>query len=57
MANGRTQEIADFLKVEYAVAMDVHNYIDDEGLLDWSECTQAEWQRTVREAHKDLKEN
>ena len=49
-----TQEIADYLGVTEEVGSLVRNEIDEQGLLDWSECTTKEMHRACREAYAEL---
>lgn len=46
--NGFTKEIAQLLKVELADAYKVQRYIDENWLLDWSECSQRKMNSVVK---------
>ena len=49
-----TQEIAEYLGVSDEVAASIRSKIDELWLLDWSECTTAEFHAACREAHAEL---
>jgi len=50
--NGVTKDIAELLKVSLAEALKVQDYIDDNWLLDWSECSTRKFTQTVRAVAK-----
>jgi hypothetical protein len=50
--NGVTKDIAELLKVSLAEALKVQDYIDDNWLLDWSECSERKFRSTARSVAK-----
>lgn len=50
--NGITREIAQILKIELSDAVKIQNYIDNNWLLDWSECSQSMFERVIRRVAK-----
>jgi hypothetical protein len=54
--NGATRDIADLLEISLTEALEVQSRIDEEDLLDWSECTTSEFHQAARVAHTLIKE-
>ena len=54
MALTVNQEIAKIAEVSLEVAIKIRDYIDREGDLDWSECTQGQFVRAIKEAKKEV---
>lgn len=52
--NGYTRDIAALLKIDLETAERVQDHIEELDLLDWSECTQREFNQAAREAYADL---
>lgn len=50
----RTEEIAKIANTSVDNGALIRNYIDEEDLLDWSECTQREFKSAVLEAVQAL---
>ena len=52
--NADTKAIADLLKVSLEEALAVQTFIDDNWLLDWSECSERKFRSVVRLVAKNL---
>jgi hypothetical protein len=52
--NASTNEIARILKVSLQDALRVQDYIDNNWLLDWSECSKAKFNSVVRQVWAKL---
>lgn len=52
--NARTKEIATLLGISLEDALEVQDTIDRLWLLDWSECTQAQFERTARNVREAI---
>ena len=50
-----TKEIAVLLKTDLDTALKVQDYIDENWLLDWSECSQKQFDKVVKSVAKELK--
>ena len=50
--NGVTKDIAELLKVSLDEALKVQDYIDNNWLLDWSECSERKFRSTARSVAK-----
>ena len=48
------EQIAQIANVSIAVAKKIRDYIDIEGDLDWSECTQGQFVKAIKEAKKEV---
>jgi len=46
--NGVTKDIAELLKISLDEALKIQDYIDDNWLLDWSECSERKFRSTAR---------
>lgn len=49
-----TEQIAKIANTSLENARMIRNYIDDENLLDWSECTNREMAIAIKEAASEL---
>jgi hypothetical protein len=52
--NGETKEIARLLKITLKQAYVIQEYIDNNWLLDWSECSERKFRKVVKEVAKEL---
>lgn len=52
--NGNTREIAALLNVSLDDALKVQNYIDNNWLLDWSECSERKFRSVVKSSAKQV---
>jgi hypothetical protein len=52
--NAETREIARLLKITISEAYSIQEYIDNNWLLDWSECSERKFRKVVREVAKEL---
>lgn len=48
------EQIAQIANVSIEVAKKIRDYIDIEGDLDWSECTQGQFVKAIKEAKKEV---
>jgi hypothetical protein len=48
------EEIAQIANVSLEVALKIRDYIETEGDLDWSECTQGQFVKAIKEAKKEV---
>jgi hypothetical protein len=46
--NGMTKKIAEQLNISLQDALKIQDYIDNNWLLDWSECSQRKFKSTVK---------
>lgn len=52
--NGVTREIAALVNVSLEDALKIQDYIDNNWLLDWSECSQRKFNSVVKAVAKEL---
>jgi hypothetical protein len=52
--NSDTKAIADLLKVSLEEALKVQTFIDNNWLLDWSECSERKFRSVVRSVAKQV---
>jgi hypothetical protein len=48
------EEIAQIANVSIEIAKKIREYIEIEGDLDWSECTQGQFVKAIKEAKKEV---
>jgi len=52
--NNDTKAIANLLKVSLDKALEIQTFIDNNWLLDWSECSERKFRSVVRSVAKEL---
>lgn len=48
------EQIAQIANVSIDIAIKIRDYIETEGDLDWSECTQGQFVKAIREAKREV---